>query len=173
MSKVITFSQTFPSYHPKHGEPTHFVEKLWESLIATGQISLSRCCELSRQTGIGGLTMNSIRQINFSPKYHTIRAGHRFKEREFFSPRVWSGKPYNSKQIILAPDVQIKKIWNIKMIIVGGYKEFYVNNLVRNGSRICILALNDGLTSDDLHWWFKKPFEGQVICWNEKLDYDL
>jgi hypothetical protein len=28
MSKVLTFSRVFPSYHPKAGHPTYFVEKM-------------------------------------------------------------------------------------------------------------------------------------------------
>jgi hypothetical protein len=33
MSKVITFSRVFPSYHPKKGQPTYFVEKLYKSFL--------------------------------------------------------------------------------------------------------------------------------------------
>ena len=32
MAKVITVSQKFPDSHPKAGQPTHFVEKIWSSL---------------------------------------------------------------------------------------------------------------------------------------------
>ena len=32
MAKVITVSQKFPASHPKAGQPTHFVEKIWCSL---------------------------------------------------------------------------------------------------------------------------------------------
>lgn len=31
MSRVITFSRTYPSYHPKAGQPTYFVEKVMNS----------------------------------------------------------------------------------------------------------------------------------------------
>lgn len=33
---------------------------------------------------------------------------------------------------------------------------------------------NDGLTEQELYWWFKelkKPFIGQIICWNENIEY--
>lgn len=35
------------------------------------------------------------------------------------------------------------------------------------------LAKNDGLTLAELLQWFKypKPFEGQIICWNDKVNY--
>lgn len=32
MAKVITFSRQFPSYHPKAGQPTYFVEKVLRSV---------------------------------------------------------------------------------------------------------------------------------------------
>ncbi|HTJ53748.1 MAG TPA: hypothetical protein VL443_30040 [Cyclobacteriaceae bacterium] len=169
MSKVITFSRTFPSYHPRKGEPTYFVEKIWESLIQLEEISLSRCCELSRETGIGNYTMNSIRKINFDPKHHTIRAGHRFKVGDWFSPRVWSGKPYNSKQIIIAPDIQVKKVWNF---------EVKDHNIFLDGKEMAadlvgICARNDGLSFTDMMHWFKFPQESknQIICWNKNIEY--
>lgn len=175
MAKVITFSRVFPSYHPKAGQPTYFVEKFWESLITTEQISLSRCCELSRQTGIGGYTMNTIRKKVFNPKHHTIRAGHRFKAGDYFSPRVWSGKPYNSKQIQFAPDVQVKNVWDFK---TDGC-DFYLNGelaaYASSPSELFLtsLAENDGLNEEDLLAWFQYPkeFAGQIICWNENIEY--
>lgn len=30
MAKIITFSRTFSGYHPKKGQPTYFVEKVFE-----------------------------------------------------------------------------------------------------------------------------------------------
>lgn len=32
MAKVITFSRVFPSYHPKAGQPTYFVEAIYKAL---------------------------------------------------------------------------------------------------------------------------------------------
>lgn len=158
MSKVITFSRVFPSYHPKKGDPTYFVEKLLSS--------------------INYKYYDEYRQFNprlsvdsFEPKHHTIRAGHRWKVGDKFSPRAWSGKPYNSKQIIIAPDVEIKKIWDIGLIIRGDFKEFYCGDCDLTGTSISLLAKNDGLEINDLFNWFNKPFEGQIICWNENIKY--
>ncbi len=35
------------------------------------------------------------------------------------------------------------------------------------------IAKNDGLDIDEFMAWFKypKPFEGQIICWNENIGY--
>lgn len=51
--------------------------------------------------------------INGFSKEHTIRKGKRWKVGDKFSPRIWSGKPYKSKQIILAPDTEIKQVFDI------------------------------------------------------------
>ena len=32
MARIITFSRTFPAYHPKAGEPTYFVEMILNDL---------------------------------------------------------------------------------------------------------------------------------------------
>jgi hypothetical protein len=114
----------------------------------------------------------------FEPKYHTIRAGHRWKVGDKFSPRVWSGKPYQSKQIIIAPEIEVKKVWDFKIkkylhdwyidyadhSICYGYEQF---------SRLETIAKNDGLTRQDFFDWFKYPshFEGQIICWNDQIEY--
>jgi hypothetical protein len=129
--RVITFSQTFPTYHPRRGEPTGFVEK-----ILNGQ------------------------------KVHTIRAGHRWKAGDWFNPRVWSGKPYTSKQITFAPDIQVKKVWNIQR---DDYGIFSIEGKDIYG--IDTLAKNDGLTTDDLWRWIKWPMEGQIICWSDEIKY--
>lgn len=190
MAKVITFSQVYPSYHPRKGEPTNFVEKFWESLIQTEQISLSRCCELSRETGIGGYNMNNIRHIKFDPKGHTVRAGHRFKAGDWFSPRVWSGKPYRSPQIIFCHDIQVLKTWDFECHTEADdresdwsfikfldnqftcYSNEYLHDIIKK------LALNDGFSDpqDFLNWVQpsnrkSKPFIGQVICWSNKIEY--
>jgi len=182
MAKVITFSRTFPSYHPKAGEQTYFVEKFWISLIQEGELSIGRVCELSQETGIGDLDIYSIRRLDLKPKHHTIRVGNRWKVGDKFSPRVWSGKPYNSKQIIIAPDIEIKKVYDFKIevdadyvcILIDDWPFFEENSkFVVNTGAIEILAENDGLSVQDLKDWFKwgKPLKGQIICWNESVEY--
>ena len=175
MSKVITFSRTFPSYHPKAGQPTYFVEKFIRSFCVETDLDgttdseyFSYYCELA-------FDMNLIGLSTVLPKYHTIRAGSRFKVGDKFSPRVWgndvnpkSGRSgaYHSKQIIIAPDTEVKKVWDFQ-IINGG---LCVNGECKQYEKI---AINDGLTGEDLLAWFKypKPFKGQIICWNENVKY--
>jgi len=92
MAKVITFSRTFPTYHPKAGQPTNFVEQFYNSIDPYKQTNVWDRNDLSF---INEIAMNEGRK-----KHHTIRAGSRWREGEKFSPRIWSGKPYNSKQIV-------------------------------------------------------------------------
>jgi hypothetical protein len=41
--KPILFSRFFPAYHPKKGQPTYFVEKIWAHLIIDGQHDIETC----------------------------------------------------------------------------------------------------------------------------------
>lgn len=177
MSKVITFSRVFPSYHPKAGQPTYFVEKIWDSLdfpLLTENLKSSLQPEI----------LNFIRQSEWTvwPKHHTIRAGHRFKVGDKFSPRVWSGKPYNSKQIIIAPDIEVKKVWDFKITVDNDYVLITINDwplfeenmtFQTHFDAIEECAKNDGLEVDDFKSWFKYPsnFDGQIICWNDQIEY--
>lgn len=181
MSKVIIFSRTFPSYHPKKNQPTYFVEKFWKSLWNQDKFYDVPNYADQLPTDYSDVKAN-IHQ--HEPKHHTIRAGHRFKAGDFFSPRVWSGKPYNSKQIIIAPDVEIKKVWDFEII---GTKEFNNRKVIINGVErfelrslsSCELAKNDGLDRGDFEDWFcenpyfKKHqlFVGQIISWSEMINY--
>jgi len=176
MSKVITFSRQFPSYHVKAGEPTYFVEKIWEGIY----------------TSIWNWdNFKMLRENGFSPgfyrplKKHTVRAGYRFNAGDIFSPRVWgtdinpkSGRigPYHSKQIIIAPDMAVKKVWDFCIDPLGGEYQ-------SNGNQIPIdvltqIALNDGFDNlDDFELWFNikrgHGFRGQIICWDDNINYNF
>lgn len=172
MSRVITFSRVFPKYHPKAGQPTYFVEKLWTDLFWQNIIDNRNMDEPLLEEEIKNFYTKT-----FEGKGHTIRKGNRWKVGDWFSPRVWgndinpkSGKsgPYQSKQIMLTPLIQVKKIWNIRINMAYEILEI-------NGNDDTILeniALNDGLSIDDFLYWFgKKDFYGQIICWNENICY--
>ena len=160
MSKVITFSRVFPKYHPKAGQPTYFIEKIW-------QASSSEC--VYERPGLMDEMVNFIRRGSelIWPKYHTIRKGHWWKAGDKFSPRVWSGKPYNSKQLIISKDIEIVKVWDIS--INNTYK---VNGKNQSFAHLEVIAHNDGLeVYDFLHWFPTSHFDGQIICWNNDINY--
>jgi hypothetical protein len=177
--KVITYSRQFPATHPRKGQPTGFVEKIWKSLYINGQCP----DELDSYIDDYPFAYDSYNQIH--KKVHTIRSGHRWKVGDWFSPRVWSGKPYASKQIQFAPPIQIKKIWDIEIHFkvhwwlfklngqdVTTIVDFNIDDFVPE------LAKNDGLSLPDFLNWFEGPnekkhntFKGQILCWNESLNY--
>lgn len=160
MAIVITFAKHFPAYHFRRGEQTHFPSK-----------------------------------VVFNEKKHTIRVHkHRWAPGELFSPRYWTGKPYRSKQNILGQDLEVKKVWDITIIprvkgnVVGGVvfpPKIYISNVnppQQINETIPVweldvhghyaLALNDGLSTPDFYAWFPKQISGQIICWDESVDYD-
>lgn len=211
MSKVITFSTTFPAYHPKAGQATQFPQKVLKSLYPVDEFYMALCggCGFHATSACweGGNALADTGDFddpycpkcgskNFEeimngfqlgcyindvePKGHTIRAGHRFKAGDKFSPRIWSGVPYRSKQLILAPDTLIVNTFDFVIINVSkDHAHFTLScparDLIINtaGFYLNDLAKNDGLSREDLLAWFKYPkgFKGQVICWDPKIDY--
>lgn len=92
MSRVITFSRTFPAHHPKKGQPTFFVEKFRTAMSI-----------LNMNTHVGDVLAAlpagaKPAVVNFNaPKYHTIRKLKKpFKVGDKFSPRYW-GNDVNPK----------------------------------------------------------------------------
>ena len=173
--RVITFSRQFPVSHPKKGEPTFFPESIINGLgLHVEYIQRQKFDWMSDFA----LSLND-------PKFHTIRAGNRWKVGDWFSPRVWSGKPYASKQIQFASDIQIKKIWEFEFINSTYNGEFghdkgrwfLIDNIVISDYERGLLAKNDGLDEDDFIDWFKchpkkkETFKGQILCWNENINY--
>lgn len=191
MSKVLTFSRTFPANHPRKGQPTYFVEKFWNSL-RDNDLPLPKNIDFPESFMWSILPLS-----NFGPKHHTIRSGNRFKVGDKFSPRVWSGKPYRSKQIIIAPDIEVKKVWDIEITTESddgesdwSYVEFLGKFYTAYGyggydKEIMVqIAKNDGLSISDFYKWFltgrskkqilnnePKIFKGQIICWSDNVNY--
>jgi len=176
MSRVITFSRVFPSYHPKAGQETYFIEKFWQSLYNDGKIDNCLGSPLLEKE----LEVFSNPSHFIIPKYHTIRAGNRWEVGDKFSPRVWSGKPYQSKQIIIAPDIEVKNVWNIEIL----FEQSQIHFGKPNGENQWLLlsagdvAKNDGLDVHDFYNWFDTPknrkqkvVKAQIICWNENIIY--
>jgi hypothetical protein len=106
MPKIRTFSRTFPSYHPKAGQPTYFVEKFYNSLGVDyrNKAYMLRVLKKNNPEKELWLLRDFIDSLNFGvteEKKHTIRAGAHFKNDDEIQLAVWSGRPYNSPQIKL------------------------------------------------------------------------
>lgn len=171
MAKVISFSRNFPGHHPDAGKPTHFVEMFWTSRFKAGvsdfQLNAADTPFLKDQ-------LNQYTSREFVSKNHTIREGHRFKAGELFSPRVWSARPYWSRPIIIGPDTLITNTWDFELRAAdedGLGAGFFLNGIWTGGEALTKVAHNDGLGIDQFNSWFKKPFAGQIICWNKETNY--
>jgi hypothetical protein len=193
MSKVITFSTVFPSYHPKKGDYTYFVEKFLKSKkteynYCVHEHSLHSFWSLNRgkeEVVDSFIKFKFSDPFDFEPKNHTIRKGRRWKTGDMASIRIWgddinpkSGRSgaYHSKQIVIAPEVEVT-VFNFEIKKNG---DIYVNdNKVwmkdesKNLLNIYQIAKNDGLSKEDLLAWFRYPkeFIGQIICWNNEIKY--
>lgn len=190
--KVITFSKYFPAHHPRKGEETLFMEKIWKGLDTgnrrDGEYSVWANLPRLMKDGhwqLPHLWRDKMLDKRFYPKYHTIRAGKRWKAGDIFSPRIWSGLPYRSKQIEFAPPIEVKKIWDVviergiefrddmQITVCEPQYNFKPNfrKYISDSGNI-LIAKNDGLSVDDFNSWFNKDvFEGQIICWDEKVNY--
>ena len=160
MSRVITVSRTFPAYHPKKGQPTYFVEKIFASLSIVMP-------DFKTPSGLAGWHSEDLK-----PKHHTIRAGKRWKTGDKASLRVWSDKPYNSPQITIAPDVELT-VFDFDITIADNLPIYWLNGFEISYSKLEEIATNDGLTLEDMARWFKQSceFSGQILCWNKDIQY--
>lgn len=188
--RVLTFSRYFPAYHGLKGQSTHFVEKIHVGLNYFGPGQMVQ--ELNPLASQFELMEFLKSLIATNPalviKHHTIREGTRWKAGDIIRPRVWSALPYRSKQITFAPDLKVQKVWSFRMIpypktgVVAFYigkklvAEYCQNKSMTGRHTLEVLAANDGLSFPDLLAWFKvsklkKPFYGQIICWNKNINY--
>lgn len=173
MSRVITFSTKFPAKHPKAGQPTFFVEKMmaafadsipnWKMLDDFVQYDWYKYYNCTK------------------PKHHTIRAGNRWKVGDKFSPRIWSGKPYASKQLAFSDDIELVKVIDIEIEFNGNHID--VQKPTDRPNHYLLLsagevANNDGLDFQDFINWFaihpkanREKFIGQILCWNDRVSY--
>ena len=170
MSKVRTFSRYFPKGHPKAGQPTFFVEKFWRGLQTIGYSEPLYFFDELR--GLSSV-ISAENYNSATPKLHTIRSGKHFKVGDYFSPRVWSEKPYQSKQIIIAEDIKIEKVYDITFVQEDEFLSVGDCTYYPTGyeAMVKLLAQNDGLSVEDFKAWFKKPFSGQIICWSDNVEY--
>jgi len=174
MSKVITFSKTFPQHHARCGDKTFFVEKLLSHLRVDyaspkylyllhelNDVNLSNGKLQSDElvTFYKSLTLNHYLPIS-TTKQTTIRAGERFKKHDTASPRVWLHKPYHQCQIIIYNDLPV-----ITLGIEMKGDDIYLNDSYHCKKKEAVkIASNDGLSLTDFISWFNEDtFKGQVI----------
>lgn len=128
-------------------------------------------------------------EIDMLSKGHTIRPGRRFKKGDQFSPRVWAGAPYRSKQVEFLPPLTVVDVFDISISYTVHMQSIIVwmnNNLLfmclfmcplRSGTGnyryTCkydlFIARADGLDVNDWIAWFPNDFTGQLICWDPEI----
>jgi hypothetical protein len=173
--KVLTFSRHFPKGHPKAGQPTFFVGKVWNSFRQDDYSLPDYFIPWTDNYAFFLSNEDYLKTIAIrETKHHTIRAGNRFKPGDMASLRVWSDKPYRSKQIEFA-QVEVKKVWPVTIIVDD------IFNPICSGDKVLpagLIARNDGLEPDDFTNWFKvhpnksgSIFAGQIICWSDAIEY--
>lgn len=176
--KVLTFSRHFPKGQ-KAGSPTYFVEKIW-NCFRQDDFSLPDSLIPWTENYVTLLSSNEyLESIKVTDiKHHTIRAGNRWKVGDMASLRVWSGRPYMSKQIEFA-QVEVKNVWPIEIYVGNLILEIKVDEISQSLENKEALARNDGLELIDFVNWFKiRPkakkgiaFTGQIITWSPSINY--
>jgi hypothetical protein len=177
--KVLTFSRHFPKGHPKAGQPTCFVNKVWNSFRREDNVLPASYYQWVKKFPMDSeeyaKAVNSI--LMQEVKHHTIRAGSRWKAGDMASLRVWSDKPYRSKQVEFA-QVEVKKVWPVEIYATEFIFEVKINDYKLTKECQELVANNDGLNLIDFYNWFtihpKKvasSFRGQIICWSDKIEY--
>lgn len=148
---VLMVSRTFPSWHPKKGQPTYFLEKILRA----------RNKRPKKQLFIQHGLDYSIKET----KIHTIRSNFDFWHKRIsdihyggfeLSLRYWEGMPYKSRQIELLK-IPGKDLSLQKLIFIDG--DINRPTIAGNGSAVFgispdMLSENDGLTLEDWKQWF-------------------
>lgn len=163
--KVLTVSRFFPAYHPRKGEETFFPEKILNALHPGGKSDTLNALPAEMKPIINYFFVLD----GSDKKLHTIRAGNRWKQGEIVSLRVWSDKPYRSKQIEFA-QVQLTKVIPIDIDFWPLSKHTWERKILVGATYLSnhkVLANNDGLSLPDFLNWFQKPMNGQILCWGD------
>jgi hypothetical protein len=116
-------------------------------------------------------------KIPLGEKTSTIRGKARCKPGDILSHRIWSGKPYRSKQIELCQTI-CKAVQRVRITWEEQGVTFYINDRkIDHPGEIELLAKQEGFESvQALKDYFKKsakldksrhpkPFEGEMIEW--------
>lgn len=126
---VLIVSEKFPAHHFRKGELTYFISKI-----------------------LNKTKLHTIRN-NYSLWKKRIDEVNRRKA--VISLRIWSGKPYNSKQL------EILKITGLGIqLLEFSDEEACIDGVVFPS--VDLIAQNDGLNKEELISWFKGRLEGAM-----------
>lgn len=183
MAKVIPVARHFLGKHPRKGEPTYFVEQILNALDIDYRksqfffdlIKLNKHNEKIRDYMLFEFC-TSLNHECTDKKLHTVRNGHRWQKRELASLRIWSEDPYNSPQIIFAPDQKLEEVYDLSITKHSSVFSIQADNKLFTQLSLDQekkLAKNDGLSHEDMKRWFIPNFatfegmNGQILCWKD------
>lgn len=182
MSRIRTLSRVFMKGHPRAGSPTHFYEKVLNSLqvnyrhpnIASYLVDLN----LGKELEISSFLFDS--DINYKiedAKPHTIRMGRHFKPVDELTLGVWSGSLYNYNK----DGSKIIKLWagEIRAVNIEIYRGIHQPLIISQDEVVLdidMVAKNDGLSTEDFKAWFMNRLkaghhEAQILIWNKQIQY--
>lgn len=129
---VLMVSRTFPNYHPRKGQETHFPHLIQQAVDNHGRAKIHTI------RGNYDLWKKRIDKVN--------------EGKAVLSLRYWSGKPYHSEQIEF---LQLTKagIQGIRMDYDYLYTVLVDGKPLGN---VGAIAGNDGLSFNDFEHWFCK-----------------
>lgn len=145
-------SRQFPATHPRKENGTHFINKIMIGLKCPDcQSDWCDACE---------------RKLDYWQKLHAIRANYSLWAKRFDKINkgeavlelfYWSGKPYNSKQVVFATltkddGIGIQELEFLNGNIGDPVAWNFVKDLYLETEQ---LAKNDGLSLEDWKAWFK------------------
>lgn len=163
MIKELRFSKTFLKGHPKYGQDTFFVEKIWSNNDPFDPPYIK-----PYSTKLLPKEYENYLKNDFFPMGQTIRKSTSWREGDLFDATTWAERPYTTPPAIIAKDIKILKIYLFKVLEDG---LMYINNNLIYPHTIGILAQNTGLSSEDFVAWYTSPFEGQILVWKESINY--
>jgi hypothetical protein len=145
------------------GSETLFIDKIWNCLLIDyeydPEAAKDRWHKYLEYNGLYKKKFGNDWQHNFLRKYHSIRAGNRWKA-EMDIHFVVHNRTKNRFQF--AP---IYKCVSVQKIVIDGHQVVVDENMLGFHAKDR-LALNDGFNSvTDFYNFFNKPFIGQIVHW--------
>lgn len=169
--KVITFSTEYPNGIACSDRLTWFPEKIWANFPQEQVEHFYNSIPADLRNKFFSLFAYE-QQVKCNwIKGTTIRAGRRWKTGDKFSPRIWTGKPYNSKQLAIWPELTVLKV---EVFERNPYGNFFLNGRFLGDYQIDKIAEHDGLGPAPFRSWFNKEFSGQRIIFGQTaLNYSI
>jgi hypothetical protein len=167
----------------QNGNPTHFVEKIWRSLMLIDTKDYSDYWQYFFNCHEKGFDV--FQEKNYIPKRHTIREdkNNRWKPGTMIDFFINARQKDMFRFAPRIPVVSVQKI-DINYNPGGGVNVFIDNRFFHyqtswglawddeTKKAMLMLAKNDGFDSvDDFFAWFNKDFSGKIIHWTD-LSYD-